>query len=171
MPLLCARSTHSFFCSVRSDTYSESSTSEDYCPASNNLVRTACTPEATNSTDDPAYIRFSDDTWKCKGIGAERGEDRGGMIAIWINLVVQVFVWVPMVIGCCYFRNKSTNTAPFNGGAVQSFPQVAKATAAIPAQMQMIQMQCPVDASPGQAVQSNVNGQVRKRISCAQFCT
>jgi hypothetical protein len=122
-----------------------------------NLVGTVCVPNdaVDEDVDDVEYVNFADPNWKCAG----RDDKDDGAVAIWIMMNLFFGVgWIPIAaIFCCIFRNKSQNTAPFNGGGVKSFPQAAKAQPV--AEMQVVQMQCPEGAVPGQTVQTNVNGQ------------
>lgn len=123
-----------------------------------NLVGTVCVPDGTSSTDsaDVKYVNFGDPSWYCPDRDDKEDGPALGIIIV-MNLMFSVG-WVPIAaIFCCYYRNKSQNKAPFNGGEVRSFSQVAKAQ--VP-QMQVVQMQCPEGAIPGQTVQTNVNGQM-----------
>eukprot|EP01043_Picozoa_sp_COSAG02_P077205 COSAG02_NODE_16780_length_1056_cov_1.370951_1_plen_168_part_10 len=141
---------------------------DDYgCPLhaqrnpSMNLVGTVCVPDDayssifSSNSADIKYVNFDDPSWYCPDRN-EKDDGAGVFMIIMMNLIFGVG-WIPIAaIFCCYFRNKSQNTAPFNGGQVRSFPQVVKAQ--VP-QMQVVQMQCPEGAIPGQTVETNVNGQ------------
>ena len=123
-----------------------------------NLVGTVCVQDGASSTDVD-YVNFEDPNWFCKGRDDAKAEDHTAAVILWVvvNLVFGVG-WIPLAACCCcYFRNKSQNKAPFNGGGVQSFPQAAKAQNS---QMQVVQMQCPEGSAPGQTLQTNVNGQM-----------
>ena len=148
-----------------SDTYVQNDLANEWsdygCPShsrgsSLDLVGTVCVKNETSATQDVDYVNFMDPKWDCEG--RDNDDPPPNMLAIvFINLLFSVG-WIPIaVVFCCIFRNKSQNTAPFNGDAVQSFPQAAKANVA---QMQVVQMQCPEGVSPGQTVQTNVNGQM-----------
>lgn len=149
-----------------SDTYVQSDLAGDMssygCPLHSresglDLVGTICLKNGTSPPQDVDYINFAHPNWICEG----RDDPKDGRLGLFVSLLFQlVFGGAGILIGaivCCICRNKSQNTAPFNGEAVQSFPQAAKAQAA---QMQVVQMQCPEGASPGQTVQTNVNGQM-----------
>jgi len=88
----------------------------------------------------------------------------------WVFIFIQVFFslgWlIPAGIAICICRNKSMNTAPFNGQPVPSYPQTATAQAvAMP--MSTVQMQCPDGASPGSMVTADING-VQMNITVPQ---
>ena len=92
----------------------------DTCPATSNLAGTICTPDGEYDENNPPtaddYIspfRW-DQGWKCKGLQEDDAKPDLGWI-LFINIFFSTFWIVPAAIGCCYCRNKSNNTAPFNG--------------------------------------------------------
>jgi hypothetical protein len=124
LPLLCGR-----WRLCPSDTYVEKSgigaiPDDVGCPlhARNNpgmnLVGTVCVPNNDTAMaaqpNDIFYINFEDPGWTCKGRDDGGGGRPDAFVAL-INLLF-AFGWSTIVgIVCCYCRNKSQNTAPFNG--------------------------------------------------------
>eukprot|EP01045_Picozoa_sp_COSAG04_P007982 COSAG04_NODE_433_length_14482_cov_11.959466_6_plen_222_part_00 len=105
----------------------------DCCANDNQGEPASCPPgfsptaQPTSWDDCPNYECVPDFSW----LGAL-------MIAVHVVPCAIIF----SLITCCsfYYRNKSNNTAPWNGQPVQSFAQAATAQVA---QMQTVQLQCP----------------------------
>ena len=85
---------------------------------------------------------LADDGWNCpdEDIRDDRAPAWLGALMIAVHVVPCAIIF--SLITCCsfYYRNKSNNTAPWNGQPVQSFAQAATAQVA---QMQTVQLQCP----------------------------
>ncbi len=94
---------------------------DDNCPYGNDqLYGTICTPTESYDPQNPPtsgdYIgKFSGDAgWRCKGYDNPEQKANVGWV-LFFNLFVNLLWLTPMILGCCYYRNKSQNTAPFNG--------------------------------------------------------
>ena len=114
------------FCSVTYTTYPAAQLpyKPDTCATYDGLYGTICTPTESYDPQNPptpdAYIgSFSwDEGWRCKGWDNDEDKRNGGdglAFALIINLVATLGWLIPMIVICCYCRNKSQNTAPFNG--------------------------------------------------------
>ena len=82
------------------------------------------------------------DGWNCpdEDIRDERPPAWLGAFLVAVHVVPCALIMSLVVCCSFYYRNKSNNTAPWNGQPVQSFEQAATAQAA---QMQTVQLQCP----------------------------
>jgi hypothetical protein len=109
---------------------------------------TMCCTVLGNATDQST--RFSRDEWTCENDAAT---DAGLATAIFINAATTVVITALVAVISAYCRNKSQNKAPFNGQPVEAFAVTPKPAMVTPAQMQIVQMQCPVGYGPGSAVQ------------------
>jgi len=90
----------------------------------------------------------------------EYDEDHNAAVVLLSILPSLIFTIGPLFISCCcchHFRNKSLATAPFNGGAVKSFPRAAT-QAFLQPPAQTIQVQVPKGSGPGTQLQASANG-------------
>lgn len=97
--------------------------------------------------------------WACACPEKEEREDFGGEIVASLLLPLICSIG-PLFISCCccsHFRNKSLGTAPFNGGAVKSFPRAAAQPMLQPV-AQTIQLQVPKGSGPGTQLSASANG-------------
>jgi hypothetical protein len=118
--------------------------------------RADCVTACTSTSSGEVVTIDSFEGWMCP----EYDEDHNAAVVLLSILPSLIFTIGPLFISCCcchHFRNKSLATAPFNGGAVKSFPRAAT-QAFLQPPAQTIQVQVPKGSGPGTQLQASANG-------------